>query len=50
LRGVYVFASDGRYIDMYPVASGVSAMTFDDKNNLWVVARTQVLKYVMGQK
>ncbi len=46
-RGVNVFAPDGRYIEMYPVDNGVSAMTFDDKNNLWVVARTQVLKYVM---
>jgi len=46
-RGVHVFASDGRALDVFPVDSGVSAMAFDDKNNLWVAARTQVLKYVM---
>lgn len=43
--GVMVFASDGRYLDTLPVNGGVMGMTFDDQNNLYVVANEQVLRY-----
>jgi ribosomal protein L7/L12/sugar lactone lactonase YvrE len=43
--GVMIFASDGRYLDTLPVDGGVMGMTFDDQNNLYVVANEQVLRF-----
>ena len=42
--GVMVYASDGRYLDTIPVNGAVMGMTFDDQNNLYVVADNQVLR------
>ena len=45
--GVMVFASDGRYLDTIPVNGAVMGITFDDQNNLYVVANEQVLRFTL---
>jgi len=48
--GVLVFASDGRYLDTFRVEGGSpSGMVFNDKNELFIVARTFVYKYVLSK-
>lgn len=43
VKGIQVFAPDGRYLDVFKVPEGVvSGMTFDDQDNLWVTARERV--------
>src|SRR2546423_1520667 len=44
-KGVQVFDSAGRYIGLIKVRGAASGLAFDDKNNLWVVARTQVYRF-----
>jgi len=47
-NNVLVFASDGRYLDTFRVEGGsASGMAFNDKNELFIVARTFVYKYVL---
>jgi hypothetical protein len=43
--GIMIYASDGRYLDTLPVGGAVMRMTFDDDNNLYVVAGEKVLRY-----
>jgi sugar lactone lactonase YvrE/predicted RNA-binding Zn-ribbon protein involved in translation (DUF1610 family) len=43
-KGVQVFAPDGRYLDFFPVEGSASGMVFNDRNEIFVVARTQVFK------
>jgi hypothetical protein len=43
--GVMIYASDGRYLDTLPVNGAAMGMTFDNQNNLYVVADEQVLRY-----
>jgi DNA-binding beta-propeller fold protein YncE len=45
--GAMIFASDGRYLDTLPVNGAVMGMTFDDQNNLYVVADEQVLRFTL---
>ncbi len=46
--GVLVFAPDGRYLDTFRVEGGFpSGMVFNDRNELFIVARTRVLKYAL---
>jgi hypothetical protein len=40
-----IYASDGRYLDTLSVNGAVMGMTFDDQNNLYVVADDQVLRF-----
>jgi hypothetical protein len=42
-----IYASDGRYLDTLPVNGAVMGMTFDDRNNLYVVANDQVLRFTL---
>lgn len=49
-RGILVFAPDGRYLDTFPVEGSASGMVFNDKNELFVVARTQVFKFVVNKQ
>ena len=44
-KGVQVFDSNGRYIDTFDVEGAASGLVFNDKNELFVVARTQVFKF-----
>ena len=43
--GVLIYASDGRYLDTLPVSGGVMGLTFDDQNNLYVVANEHILRF-----
>jgi ribosomal protein L7/L12 len=45
--GVMIYASDGRYLDALPVNGAVMGMTFDDRNNLYVVANDQILRFTL---
>ncbi len=47
-RGILVFAPDGRYLNAFLVDGVPSGMVFNDKNELFVVARTQVFKFVLN--
>jgi hypothetical protein len=50
IKGIQVFDSDGRYLDTFKVDGNVAfGMVFNDKNELFVAARTQVIKYVMNK-
>src|SRR5437763_12404229 len=44
-KGVQVFDANGRYIGLIKVHGAASGLAFDDKNNLWVVARAQVYRF-----
>ena len=44
-KGVQVFDTNGRYLGLIKVRGAASGLAFDDKNNLWIVARTQVYRF-----
>ena len=46
-KGIQVFDADGRYIDVFDVEGAASGLVFNDKNELFVVARTQVFKFTL---
>jgi sugar lactone lactonase YvrE len=45
--GVQVFDPDGRYLDAFKVEGVAFGMDFNDQNELFIAARTQVLKFVI---
>jgi sugar lactone lactonase YvrE len=50
IKGIQVFDADGRYLDAFKVEGSVAfGMTFNDRNELFVAARTQVIKYVLNK-
>ena len=50
IKGIQVFGPDGRYIDVFKVEGHVAfGLIFNDKNELFVAARTQVIKYVLNK-
>jgi DNA-binding beta-propeller fold protein YncE len=48
-KGVQVFDANGRYINLIKVKGAASGMIFNDRNELFVVARTQVLKFAVNK-
>jgi outer membrane protein assembly factor BamB len=46
-KGIQVFDADGRYLDTIKVTGAASGMVFNDKGELFVVARTRVVKLVL---
>jgi streptogramin lyase len=44
-KGVQVFDAQGRYLGLIKVKGAASGLAFDDKGELFVVARTQVYKF-----
>lgn len=48
-KGVQVFDSNGRYLDLIKVKGAASGLVFTDKNELLVVARTAVWKFPVGK-
>jgi DNA-binding beta-propeller fold protein YncE/endogenous inhibitor of DNA gyrase (YacG/DUF329 family) len=46
-RGVQIFDPNGRYIDTFKVEGSASGMVFNDKNELFIVARKQVFKFAL---
>ena len=47
--GVQVFDGDGRYLDLVKVEGAASGLAFNDKNELFVVAREKVLKFTINE-
>jgi len=48
-KGVQVFDSDGRYLNVFRPEGVVFGMVFNDENELLVVARNKVMKFVLNQ-
>ena len=46
-KGIQIFDPNGRYIDVFKVDGPASGMVFNDQNELFVVARKQVIKYAL---
>lgn len=50
IKGIQVFDSEGRYLDTFKVDGNMAdGLAFNDKNELLVAGRTQVLKYVLNK-
>jgi sugar lactone lactonase YvrE len=45
VKGIQVFDSNGRYLQAFKVEGVPSGIVFNDNNELFVVARTKVIKY-----
>lgn len=45
IKGIQVFDADGRYLNLIKLTGMAFGMVFNDKNELFVVARNRVLKY-----
>ena len=48
-KGIQIFDSNGRYLDLIKVKGAASGLVFTDKNELLVVARTAVWKFPVGK-
>jgi DNA-binding beta-propeller fold protein YncE len=46
-KGVQAFDSDGRYLGVIKVQGAASGLAFNDRNELFVVARTRVYKFAL---
>ena len=44
IKGVQIFDGDGRYLKVFKVQGHAAGLVFNDKNELFIVARTQVFK------
>lgn len=50
IKGIQVFDADGRYLETFKVDGNVAfGMVFNDRDELLVAARTQVLKYKLNE-
>jgi sugar lactone lactonase YvrE/DNA-directed RNA polymerase subunit RPC12/RpoP len=50
IKGIQVFDPNGRYLDAFKVDGSVAfGMVFNDRNELFVAARTQVIKYTLNK-
>jgi hypothetical protein len=49
IKGIQVFDSNGTYLDLINIDGGASGMVFNDKNELLVVARSKVSKFVINK-
>lgn len=47
VKGIQVFDSNGRYLQVFKSDGGASSMVFNDKNELFVVGRRHVIKYTL---
>jgi hypothetical protein len=48
VKGIQVFDSDGRYLDVFKPNGVALGMVFNDKNELFVESRTEVLKFTIN--
>jgi streptogramin lyase/DNA-directed RNA polymerase subunit RPC12/RpoP len=48
-KGVQVFDANGRYLNLIKVKGAASGLAFNERNELFVVARTQVYKFAVGK-
>ncbi len=49
IKGVQVFDSNGRYINVFKPQGSVFGMVFNDKGELFIASRTKVLKYSINE-
>ncbi|MFN2577585.1 MAG: hypothetical protein ABR607_07840 [Pyrinomonadaceae bacterium] len=49
IKGVQVFDSDGRYLTSFNPGGVAFGMVFNDKNELLIVSRTKVMKFVVKE-
>ena len=49
IKGIQVFDSNGRYITVFKPAGSAFGMVFNDKGELFIAARTKVLRYVINE-
>ena len=47
IKGIQVFDSNGRYLNVFKPEGIASGMIFNDKNELFVAARNKVMKFVL---
>jgi sugar lactone lactonase YvrE len=47
MKGIQVFDADGRYLTILNLKGVAFGMVFNDKNELFVVARDHVIKYAL---
>jgi sugar lactone lactonase YvrE len=50
IKGIQVFDSDGRYINVFKPSGLASGMTFHNNNQLFIAARTKFVKCVVEEK
>jgi len=48
-KGIQVFDTNGRYVDLIKFSGSASGMVFNDKNELFVVARSKVVKFTINK-
>ena len=49
VKGIQVFDADGRYLSVFKPDGVASGMVFNDKNELFVVARNKVIKFALKE-
>ncbi|HEY0544822.1 MAG TPA: ribosomal protein L7/L12 [Pyrinomonadaceae bacterium] len=50
IKGIQVFDSNGRYLDVFKVEKNVPfGMVFNDRNELFVAARTEIVKFALNK-
>jgi sugar lactone lactonase YvrE/DNA-directed RNA polymerase subunit RPC12/RpoP len=50
IKGIQVFDPNGRYLDTFKVEGNVAfGMVFNDRNELFVAARNQIIKYTLNK-
>ena len=49
IKGVQIFDSDGRYLAVFKAEGVAFGMVFNDKNELFIAGRKQVMKMVLNQ-
>jgi sugar lactone lactonase YvrE len=47
-KGIQVFDSEGRYLGLIEVDDPAAGLVFSDQNQLFVVAPTQIIKYILN--
>lgn len=50
VKGIQVFDTDGRYLDLFKIPGGVGfGLVFNDRNQLFVAARNKVFKFTINK-
>jgi LSD1 subclass zinc finger protein len=49
IKGIQIFDADGRYLETLKTGSLAFGMVFNDRNELFIAARTQVIKLILNK-
>jgi sugar lactone lactonase YvrE len=49
IKGIQIFNTNGRYITVFKPEGSASGMIFNDKGELFIAARTKVLRYLINE-